>query len=138
MWVPSLPELKPTEVNPMILIFDVKFPLFLPNVAHTHTENEKPPWNAKTAVPSHDFDEWFHMQHRPPRTTDEDLRDYHGSEWRGFKVFGKFFLIPQSLIVALFQKTRDQKMLFLFYFLASSWGRNGEIVSCAVTINTNL
>lgn len=36
--------------------------------------------------------------------------------------------------MALFQKSRDQEILFLiyyFYFLASSWGRNGEIVSCA-------
>lgn len=63
-----------------------------PRKAHTHNENEKPPWNAKTAVPSHDFDEWFNMQHRQPRTTDEDFRDYQGT---------------------------------------SSWGRNGEIVSCA-------
>jgi len=46
-----------------------------------HNDNEKPPWNAKTAVPSHDFDEWFNMQHRHPRTTDEDMRDYQGSSW---------------------------------------------------------
>ena len=116
MWVPSLPEVKPTEVNPIILIFDVKFPLFLPNAAHTHTENEKPPWNAKTAIPSHDFDEWFHMQHRPPRTSDEDFRDYHGSEWRGFKVFGKFFPIPQSLIVACFRGPEIKTFYFYFIF----------------------
>lgn len=46
-----------------------------------HNDNEKPPWNAKTAVPSHDFDEWFSMQHRQPRTTDEDMRDYQGCEY---------------------------------------------------------
>ncbi|XP_020609864.1 uncharacterized protein LOC110048412 [Orbicella faveolata] len=52
-----------------------------PRKAHTYNDNEKPPWNAKTAVPSHDFDEWFNMQHRAPRTADEDLRDYQGSSW---------------------------------------------------------
>ena len=44
------------------------------------------------------------------------------------EVFGKIFLIPQSLIVAMFQRPKD----FIFIlFLASSWGKNGEIVSCA-------
>lgn len=42
--------------------------------------NERPPWNSKTAVPSHDFDEWFNMQHRPTRTADEDSLGYQGSE----------------------------------------------------------
>lgn len=114
-------------------MFNVRFSLCLINAAHTYNENEKPPWNAKTAVPSHDFDEWFNMQHRQPRTTDEDFRDYQGSEWRGFKLFLEMFFHP-SLVMALFQKSRDQEILFLiyyFYFLASSWGRNGEIVSCA-------
>ena len=41
---------------------------------------ERPPWNHKTAVPSHDFDEWFSMQHRPTRTADEGLREYQGCE----------------------------------------------------------
>ena len=54
-----------------------------------HNDNEKPPWNAKTAVPSHDFDEWFNMQHRQTRTTDEDMRDYQGSEYIVFQFFTK-------------------------------------------------
>ncbi|CAH3015313.1 unnamed protein product [Porites evermanni] len=44
--------------------------------------NERPPWNSKTAVPSHDFDEWFNMQHRPTRTADEGSLGYQGtSSW---------------------------------------------------------
>ncbi|XP_078384443.1 uncharacterized protein C8orf34-like isoform X1 [Oculina patagonica] len=44
-----------------------------------YSDNEKPPWNHKTAVQSHDFDEWFSMQHRATRTADEDSRDFPGS-----------------------------------------------------------
>ena len=42
--------------------------------------NERPPWNSKTAVPSHDFDEWFNLQHRPTRTADEGSLGYQGSK----------------------------------------------------------
>ena len=128
MLVPSLPELKPAEVNPVILMLNVKFSLCLPNAAHTHAENEKPPWNAKTAVPSHDFDEWFHMQHRPPRTTDEDLGNYQGSEWRGV---WQNFSHPSVFNCSYVSEEQRPKDFIFILFLASSWGRNGEIVSCA-------
>ena len=42
--------------------------------------NERPSWNSKTAVPSHDFDEWFNMQHRPTGTADEGTLGYQGSK----------------------------------------------------------
>jgi len=47
--------------------------------AYPQGVNERPPWNNKTAVPSHDFDEWFNMQHRPTRSTDEAAQEYQGS-----------------------------------------------------------
>lgn len=48
----------------------------------TQSDGERPPWNHRTAVPSQDFDEWFNMQHRQPRTADQDVRAYQGtSSW---------------------------------------------------------
>lgn len=47
--------------------------------AHTQSINERPQWNHKTSVPSHDFDEWFNMQHRHTRTADDHLQEYQGS-----------------------------------------------------------
>ena len=35
------------------------------------------------------------------------------------------------LVLDLFQMSRNLVILFYILFLASSWGRNGEIVSCA-------
>ena len=52
--------------------------LFL-NLGQTQNDGERPPWNHRTAVPSQDFDEWFNMQHRQPRTADQDVRAYQGS-----------------------------------------------------------
>ena len=63
-------------MNPIYLMF-YSHPIF-PNTA----DNEKPDWNSKTAVPSHDFDEWFDMQHRPTVTGDEGTREYQRCEWR--------------------------------------------------------
>lgn len=70
-----------THTNKPHVMFNVWFSWCLPNAAYAYGDNEKPPWNAKTAVPSHDFDEWFNMQHRQPRTTEEGSRDYQGCEY---------------------------------------------------------
>lgn len=55
----------------------------LARTAHAQGDNERPSWNNKTAVPSHDFDEWFDMQHRVTRTNDDHgLREYQrSSSW---------------------------------------------------------
>lgn len=50
--------------------------------AHTQNNDERPQWNHKTSVPSHDFDEWFSMQHRPTKTSIEHSQEYQGtSSW---------------------------------------------------------
>ncbi|KAK2560042.1 hypothetical protein P5673_016991 [Acropora cervicornis] len=48
--------------------------------AHSQITNERPPWNGKTAVPTHDFDEWFNMQHKQTKATNENSQQFQGSK----------------------------------------------------------
>lgn len=51
--------------------------------AHSQSTNERPPWNGKTVVPTHDFDEWFNMQHKQTKATNENSQQFQGTQSRG-------------------------------------------------------
>lgn len=40
--------------------------------------SEKVPWNSKTKLPSHDFDEMFELQNKMGKGEETKAKEYHG------------------------------------------------------------